>query len=121
MFKEAMAELYIECPGHGFSPAELDSTVAVPLVILRKGIAIESIYIVALTLTFWIWSHSGRFPSMPPMKLISPWQKIMQSILPSKFLSIWCILDVIFIGSRKSHSKEYTLFSLEVAGTRQRL
>ena len=35
------------CPAHGCSPAEDDRTVADPFVILRKGIQIDNIYIVA--------------------------------------------------------------------------
>jgi hypothetical protein len=52
MLREAIAELKIVCPGHGFSPAEAERIVAEPLVILKKGIHIDSIYIVDRTFTF---------------------------------------------------------------------
>lgn len=52
MLSDAIAELYIVCPGHGFSPAEDESIVAVPLVILKKGMHIDKNCIVDLTFIF---------------------------------------------------------------------
>jgi hypothetical protein len=40
------------CPGHGFSPAEDERIVAVPLVILKNGMQIDKNCIVDLTFTF---------------------------------------------------------------------
>jgi hypothetical protein len=52
MFSDAIAALYIVCPGHGFSPAEDERIVAVPFVILKNGMQIDRNCIVDLTFIF---------------------------------------------------------------------
>ena len=52
IFKLAIAALKIVCPGHGFSPADAESTVAAPYVIRRKGMQMDKICIVERTLIF---------------------------------------------------------------------
>lgn len=87
-------------PGHGFSPADEESTVidAPPYfldslpVFFKNGMRIDMICIVDLTLMLWTRSHSSlevscpplklAEASRPPLKLIIPWQKKMWFTIP---------------------------------------